>query len=313
MDEQLGKAGDVHTLNLLTLDRSDSLSLMARLVRVITIDDIWRGKIRVGAAWEFLFQKGEQRREIERFVSRVAELQKMEADGLDIAYQYNAQVDGDASGTRPALVTNVWPNGMLIETDWPVKQGEKLNVEIEAPASKKKMRLIGQAISSKTMDRGDSDRYQVEIKFVRPKSSASRSGGDTIANAVDQLLSETAKWSVDMLAGAREHLKGDLAQIRLSSMLAFIELERMSGIVRLEQDSRIAQLFICNGRVVDALSKDTSMTNPIALLSDLLQWTKGVFEFRIEEIERDDKIGMSTSALLIDLASREDELRSTKD
>ncbi|MBN1655503.1 MAG: DUF4388 domain-containing protein [Deltaproteobacteria bacterium] len=307
IDKALGKTGDVHTLSIATIDKSDSLSLMARLVRVVAIDDIWQERVAFGAAWEFLFENEQQRRNIERFVQRVATLQKKEAGNLEVAYQYRAQVDRQASGTHSALVTSVWLNGMLIETDWPVKEGEKLNVEIEAPASKKKMRLVGQAISSRKLEQAEAERYQVEVTFVRPESKVAYSSADTIAEAVDQLLSETAIWSAGMAVNTHEHLKGNLAQIRLSSLLAFFELERMSGVIRLEQKAQTARLYISEGRVIDALAGENWSVNPLELLCSLMRWTTGKFEFRVQKVERKDRIAMSTSALLIELARREDE------
>jgi hypothetical protein len=307
IDKPLGKAGDVHALNIATVDRSDTFCLMARLVRTITIDDIWREKVVIGAAWEFLFENDRKRRSIEQFVQRVAMLQKMEEGDLELAYQYNAQVGQTDSTTHAALVTSVWLNGMLIETDWPVKEGEKLNVEIEAPASKKKMRLVGQARTTRKLEHGETGRYQVEVRFVSPESSATYASADTVAEAVDQLLSETAVWSAGIPVRSHEHLKGNLAQIRLPSLLAFIELERMSGIVRLKQDSQCAKLVVIDGRVIDAVAGEDWSVNPLELLSSLMRWNQGVFEFRLQEVEREDRVEMSTSTLLIELARREDE------
>jgi hypothetical protein len=312
VDEALGRAGHVQKLNLATIDRLNSISLLVRLVRVITIDDIWRGKVKTGAAWEFLFQKDEQRREIERFIRVVAELKIKGAEGLDVAYQYRAQVNHNALGLRSALVSTIWLKGMLIETDWPIQQGEMLNVEIEAPASKKKMRFVGQTTSRKKLEGGTLDRYQVEVTFARAEPTVTISGGDTIMNAVDQLLLETATWQPDMSFTSHGHLKGDLEQIPLTSMLSFIELERMSGIFRLEQDSNTAKFYISDGRVVDAESLDEPNIDPSQLISTVLQWTRGMFEFRVEKVERDDRVGMPVSAMLLNLARIEDESRSLK-
>jgi hypothetical protein len=311
IDESVGKAEDVHTLHLATIDRSESLILIARVARVFTKDDIWRGKVVIGTAWEFLFEKDEQKRRIERFVHRVAELQRKEAEGLDIAYYYNAQVDNRASGARAALVTGVGLNGILIETDWPIKEGETLKVEIEAPASKKKMHLEGRATSTRKVEQGDLGRYQVEVKFVPTQVSVPRSGGNTIANALDQLLSETAKWSPGMPPSSHEHLRGDLAQIRLSSVLAFVELERMSGIVRLQQEGEAATLHIREGQIIDAQVQEDLSKSPIEAVFGLLRWTKGSFEFRLQPVDGNDNIGRPTSALLIEQAQREDESHSS--
>jgi len=234
-------------------------------------------------------------------------LQKMEEGDLELAYHYNAQVGQEDSTTHAALVTSVWLNGMLIETDWPVNEGEKLNVEIEAPSSKKKMSLVGQARTTRKLKHGESGRYQVEVRFIAPEATSAQTSADTIAEAVDQLLSETAVWSEAVQVRSHEHLKGNLAQIRLPSLLAFIELERMSGVVRLKQDSQCAKLYVSDGRVIDAVAGENWSVNPLELLASLMRWNRGVFEFRLQEVECKDRIEMSTSALLIELARREDE------
>jgi len=231
----------------------------------------------------------------------------MEEGDLELAYHYHAQVGQKNSATHAALVTSVWLNGMLIETDWPVTEGEKLNVEIEAPASKKKMSLVGQARTTRRLKHGESGRYQVEVRFVAPETTAAQTSADTISKAVDQLLSETAVWASGIPVRSHEHLKGNLAQIRIPSLLAFIELERMSGVIRLKQDSQCAKLYVSEGRVIDAVAGEDWSVNPLELLTSLMRWNRGVFEFRLQEVDRKDRIEMSTSALLIELARREDE------
>ena len=46
---------------------------------------------------------------------------------------------------------------------------------------------------------------------------------------------------------------------------------------------------------------------PRAHLSALMSWADGEFEFRVEDVDRPDRIGVPTQGLLLDLAVAADE------
>ena len=96
-------------------------------------------------------------------------------------------------------------------------------------------------------------------------------------------------------------LRGALSEVALPSLLGFFELERASGVLRLEQEAMTAEVFVKDGTVLDAVSEPAG-SSPRELMADLFQWPDGAFEFSFQAVERDDTIGMSTTALLMECA-----------
>jgi CheY-like chemotaxis protein len=102
-------------------------------------------------------------------------------------------------------------------------------------------------------------------------------------------------------------LQGDLEQVSLQSILAFLEVERRTGVLRV---GPVTNAFIYvregqpvrverHGSEVDATSKE--------LLFDLLGLSVGRFDFRPAEVSGPDEIGMRTSAILLEYAKFSDE------
>jgi hypothetical protein len=60
------------------------------------------------------------------------------------------------------------------------------------------------------------------------------------------------------------------------------------------------------GRLVDVTPVPEG-SSPRAELSRLLAWTEGAFEFFVQPVQRPNRIGVGTTALLLDLAREEDE------
>ncbi len=102
------------------------------------------------------------------------------------------------------------------------------------------------------------------------------------------------------------HLSGALTEVALPSLLGFFELERASGVLRLEQESMTAEVFVKDGSILDVESEPAG-SSPREVMADLFQWPDGAFEFSFQPVERDDAIGMSTTALLMECARVSDE------
>ncbi len=64
--------------------------------------------------------------------------------------------------------------------------------------------------------------------------------------------------------------------------------------------------FVKDGFILDVESEPAG-TSPTDVLADLLNWPDGAFQFTFEAVERADAIGIGTTALLIDCATRSDE------
>lgn len=101
---------------------------------------------------------------------------------------------------------------------------------------------------------------------------------------------------------AAADLTGDLAEMSLFSLVSFLELERLSGVLYLNQGKQRAKLFVRSGQVVD-VEDPLNLPGPIDSLTGLASWEWGEFRFKAGSVDRKDRIGVRTTALLMDLSS----------
>jgi CheY-like chemotaxis protein len=114
----------------------------------------------------------------------------------------------------------------------------------------------------------------------------------------------SASWE---MPGLEPVLRGTLTWFGLSSLLMVMELERMSGLVTLSGPVGSGRLAVREGRVVRArVDGDGGAHGPHAIFQ-MLQWSKGNFEFLAGEVTGDDQIERSTSFLLMEGARLADE------
>jgi DNA-binding response OmpR family regulator len=108
--------------------------------------------------------------------------------------------------------------------------------------------------------------------------------------------------------GGNSGLRGDLAQIGLSSLLILIELERKSGLLQLRSlEGRSAQILVRDGKVVHARLDDADEPVDAACVYFLLTWSAGEFEFVACLVEGADRVNVTTTHLLMEGARRIDE------
>jgi hypothetical protein len=104
----------------------------------------------------------------------------------------------------------------------------------------------------------------------------------------------------------KSHLSGRLSQISMPSALWLLDQERLSGVLEFEREGEVIVLYLSEGSVIDADSPNDER-EPREHLSALMAWEDGEFEFRVEDIDRPDRIGVPTQGLLLDLAVASDE------
>jgi DNA-binding response OmpR family regulator len=156
---------------------------------------------------------------------------------------------------------------------------------------------------------------------------------------LDLRVTKTLRRALGAAQQAREQLsspslRGDLAQMGLSSLLVLIELERKTGQLTLHSaveatidtsidlaihggaesvaDPRAAVIgvvLVRDGRIVHARLENLADPVDAECVYHLLTWPAGDFEFTACLVEGEDRIGASTTALLIEAARRLDESR----
>jgi DNA-binding response OmpR family regulator len=109
-------------------------------------------------------------------------------------------------------------------------------------------------------------------------------------------------------ASSSPGIRGTLDQLGLSSLLIVLEMERKSGVLVLQTEAParlLGRVFLRDGRVVRALLEGVS-ENHLAVYT-MLTWTEGTFEFTALDVDMEDEVRSSTTALLMEGARRIDE------
>jgi hypothetical protein len=307
-ERDFGNPGDVHLLSLANPDRSLSIDIMGKVIRVLAFDDLWKGTVIAGVALEFLVESDSQRDEVAQFVRALS-------TGHPMDYRFSAQVEGQGAAEHQATIRKLDLDGMLMETDWPITTGETINVLIAAPASGETIHLSGRTIKARpaTLENGSSV-YQVEVRFaMSPQAEAASAiqqpAGTSISEAVEILLTEAIAGPKPMIPRPAASLRGSMAQVQLENLLAFVEMEGSTGVLHMVRGQECVDLFFQQGHLVDVTAAPSEERAPKNILDELVEWTDGEFEFLIQPVHRKDVIDATTSTLLNDLArqrARED-------
>jgi DNA-binding response OmpR family regulator len=116
----------------------------------------------------------------------------------------------------------------------------------------------------------------------------------------------TVQETRDQLGGSS--LRGDLSQVGLSSLLVLIEMERKTGLLQLRApNGPSAQVLVREGKVVHARLDDVEEPVDAECVYYLLTWGSGEFEFTACLVEGVDRVGSSTTHLLMEGARLMDE------
>jgi len=130
---------------------------------------------------------------------------------------------------------------------------------------------------------------------------------------LDLRVAKTLRRTTQAMQDARDQLaqsglRGDLAQVGLSSLLVLIEMERKTGLLQLRvPGSSSAQILVRDGKVVHARLDDQEEPVDAECVYFLLTWAAGEFEFVSCVVEGDDRVNVSTTHLLMEGARLIDE------
>jgi DNA-binding response OmpR family regulator len=129
---------------------------------------------------------------------------------------------------------------------------------------------------------------------------------------VDELVARTDR-AVDRAhrPGAtlmqRKTLRGDLEQISLGSVLSFLELEKKTGVLLLVGE-HTARVFVEAGRPLKIeLDGSKGTQDQRQLMSQVLEWNGGQFEFGAQDVACEDELRSSVTSILLEHARQRDE------
>jgi CheY-like chemotaxis protein len=114
--------------------------------------------------------------------------------------------------------------------------------------------------------------------------------------------------------GGKPGIHGTLDQLGLSSLLIVLEMERKSGLLVLthpdEATAEAGRVFMRAGRVVRARIDGKPAPKNQQAIYYMLTWGEGTFEFSALEVDMEDEVRTSTTALLMEGARRIDEAQA---
>ncbi len=103
--------------------------------------------------------------------------------------------------------------------------------------------------------------------------------------------------------------RGTMEQIGLPSLMSLLEMDRKTGmlVVIVEPENEKARLYLRDGRVLRARFDQRDSPRNAELVYELLNRTRGKFDFRPGIIDPGDEIRTSTTMILMEGARRIDE------
>jgi uncharacterized protein (TIGR02266 family) len=314
--DQLLPVGDVVTLALHLPDGSERLEVISRVAHLMSERAARALGRHAGMGFEFLEQDQEHRERLERFLEALieeltpppselpAQARVVVADGEPRLLERLSTALGDAGFNVEAVLNgaeaysaclNLPPALVLCGDVMPVMDGWTL---IKMLAARPRLAEIPVALMSD--DQSDITRlkaYRLGVKdFIqRPFTE-------------EELCIRLRRLAAAPRPGAAERstLRGNLAEIGLGTLLSLLEFERKSGILAVLAEEEVARIFLAGGRPVKVESSVAALGSREKLMR-VLSWQRGNFEFTTCEVVGSDDVKMSSSALLLEHARRQDE------
>lgn len=325
IDRDVGRIGSMQRLELRAEDGNCPVVLLARVVRIASVEDFWKGRTVAGVALQFMFVEEpgvDARRNTARPANESATLQtllkylvKKDAARHGIAVQSWRGSVRTEQGEQSAELHEVSPRGMAIETDYPVEIGTTIRVEMPTPADDLRSSFSGQVTACEPMRAklGRSERYRVMVRFESStKAPPKGPAGDTMDAAFEALLHAVTSLAPPPDSALRvRHLAGELSRISLISVITLCQIERITGSLLLKSGTSSIRAYMKDGEIVDAVVEGRDV-DPRAAMKEVISWSDGAFEVAFEKVERANRMGLPTSALLLDLAREMDETAHRK-
>jgi hypothetical protein len=160
---EVGSAGTIHWLHLVSVDRSRKIRVMACVVRTATMGGAAGEQIR-GAAFEFMPESDEAIDAVGEFV-RYALALRFSGTDPHIAPRLDAKaLAREGEGARNAMVRKLSVRSMVLETSWAIAPGESVRVDIVAPGMTRRIRLEGRATRVARGRLSDPSVYSIELQ-----------------------------------------------------------------------------------------------------------------------------------------------------
>lgn len=314
-----GRPGDITVMEVSSDDGAHSFTTLASVVRVVNAEDARWSSMEPGVSFQFLPSDEATRSSIARTVRHIAE-QHPEQAGELVPEEFQRAA---AEGEYPSDVKNAKP---IIET------GAQVLLVVDTPSGGGKREVTGVVGDITESIQADgamrfwvpvflveesqpvAESQPVEAELASESSAPEQPASASPRSLVDEMWMELVPEARTLVGEAcsdssqtgTSHLSGRLSQISMPSTLWLLDQERLSGVLKFSCPGEEIVLFLSDGRVIDAESPNQERS-PREHLSALMAWDDGEFEFRVETVDRPDRIGVPTQGLLLDLAVASDE------
>ncbi len=324
LDREVGPIGSMQRMLLRSDDDACEAVLLARVVRVAAVDDLWRGRSIAGVAFQFLFAE-ERAADFPGTTTRPAGESELVERLLRALIERAAARSGvklgnvrgtlhAPGGTQSAELEDLSVRGMVLDTDRELATNASVRLELPGRDPGSRLAFEGEVLDCQPIQPSElvPARYRTIVRFgaiTPPTRAQAKAAAASMDEAFEALMLAFTSIRPGPATHERElHLAGELSRISLLSVLTLCQLERVNGVLLLAHERRRARAYLRDGELVDALMEGSD-ASPRAALSTVLDWPGGSFEVAFEKVERPNRIGESTTVLLIDLARELDESR----
>ncbi|MDJ0762446.1 MAG: response regulator [Myxococcota bacterium] len=104
--------------------------------------------------------------------------------------------------------------------------------------------------------------------------------------------------------GSKTKFSGNLMDMGVVDLIQTIDFSRKSGVIHLAREDDEGEIYFSEGKVVDAVTRHRQAADAVYRM---LVWSEGTFEIEFRNIEREDRIELTTQGLLMEGMRRLDE------
>jgi hypothetical protein len=289
-DQEIGVAGSVQFLHIASEDHRVVVQVLARVIRTVGFDDLEKGQ-RHGIALQFMPASEAGRHAIDSLVRHVVQL-GLESD-REVLHRFEVGVEGRSDRST---VQRLSVQKLVLETSWDAQVGDRFQFDIRSRSTR--VPVIGQVIGVESLGDG----YRIIVHVTDQQPCTGPKGTTQLDEAFADLI---ATGDGDFELPARDHMSGQLARIRLPSLLSLFEMEHMSGVLELREEAGSeGKVSLSNGRIADARCGHRAGRDAVM---ELFQWKDGEFHFEVASVPLPKDGGLPITPLLLDIAREVDE------
>jgi len=208
---------------------------------------------------------------------------------------YSVSTCGDVDGALE-LIGLSEPDMVISDTRLPGKDGLSLVRELRSRSETAKLPVMFLSSDPSVETKVKSLELGIEDYLTKPLYMRE------ILTRVNLIMERSDRDGLGRAAKTR--FSGSLEDMGLVDLLQTIELSRKSGVLKLSYGQRRGSMSFSEGRIIDA---ELGGLHGEAAIYRFLLWSEGAFELEFREVRGEDKLGISTQALLMEGVRRLDE------